>query len=158
MTDFKLWRRKFGVLTLLLACVAMTGWVRSFIFADWIERSSIKIVSLDGGVCGEYTRNLHEFIRKLSLSTVSAEHAPDQYRFSTRSAHWNQKVLGFGLKTYGGDSRNIGGIVYNSSFSVYRIPYWSIALPLTALSAHLLLSRPRTRKPSTLTNARGQLQ
>jgi hypothetical protein len=32
----------------------------------------------------------------------------------------------------------------------HTIPYWSVVLPLTILSAYLLLSKPRPPKPATL--------
>jgi len=31
---FKPWRRNFGVVTLVVACVCMGGWLRSYVFAD----------------------------------------------------------------------------------------------------------------------------
>ena len=34
---FRGWRRKLGVVTLLLACVAMGGWVRSLVIKDRID-------------------------------------------------------------------------------------------------------------------------
>ena len=141
-------RRRIGVVTLVLACVFMTGWVRSFFVADWIEGSKFKFISFDGGGCWEHTENFHEFLRKLSISTASAEYVQDEYRFSTRSARWKQQLFGFGLKTYGGEYRKFGGIVYNTAFTVYRIPYWAVVIPLTLLSAYLLLAKRRPAKKS----------
>ena len=34
---FKPWRRKIGVVTLMLACVFMGGWMRSIFFLDFIS-------------------------------------------------------------------------------------------------------------------------
>ncbi|WP_397569543.1 hypothetical protein [Schlesneria sp. T3-172] len=48
---FRGWRRKLGLLTLVMACVFMVGWVRSHAdYAESVDLSLIQIVSSNGSL------------------------------------------------------------------------------------------------------------
>jgi hypothetical protein len=103
---FKGWRRKFGVLTLLMACVFAAGWVRSLIVADRINFFGAQMLSWHG----EIMRCVAVLVRTQigSQTVTSAQETP-----------------------------------------IWTIPYWSIVIPLTLLSAWLLLSNPKRSKSIT---------
>lgn len=123
MGYFKLRRRKVGVITLVVACVFVAGWVRSNLADDRISfdafERTISIVSASGGIACES--------RKFSDIWDALQ--------SRRGSTWDR-----GVKV--------------ASPPINRpqiIPYWSIVIPLTLLSAWLLLSKPRA-KPTTPAN------
>ena len=99
------WRRKAGCITLLVACIFGTGWVRSFHINDQFPFPSqnhttfLLFVSKAGRLVGLYVA----IVKRGSPNVVSED-------------------------------------------TVYDIPYWSIVIPLTLLSAYLLISKPRKLK------------
>lgn len=118
-TFFHGWRRKAGIISLVVACV-MTGlWNRSLFVEDLVAFprrqafdslngnlywDSGAIFTFNPGWCAWRTHDLRN-PRQLEVSL----------------AHWEQ------------------------SHSM-RIPYWSMVSPLTLLSAYLLLWKPRHRR------------
>lgn len=52
---FKSLRRKFGVVTLVIACVLAAGWVRSFYIFDVYTQSQETVFASDKGGFGAYT-------------------------------------------------------------------------------------------------------
>ena len=135
---FKPWRRKFGFLTLMLASVFMAGWVRSLIIGDcflfksgqsrtmWFfsSRGSLFWASHEGFIFEGGTGE-----KMLMFGTSDLHHS----FFDESYVHWHSHWCGFGF----GDSR--GGLKH----TLWVIPYWSLGLPLTALAAYLLISKPR---------------
>jgi hypothetical protein len=98
------WKRKCGVVTLLIACVFAAGWVRSCTVDDVFHLFGLRFVSTLGAI---------------ERSTVTF--------------------------------RGIGsGFALNDVMVFWRVPYWSIVIPLTLLSAWLLLSNPRTVNPKSI--------
>ncbi len=130
---FKPWRRKIGVVTLVIACAFAAGWVRSDIYADNAYISDFLLMSLRGGL---YCFYANEALPIQTIYFYSDSASPlrttDPLRHSDFRGAWNFKCFGFGY-----------GIVDNGGFC--RVPYWSIVIPLTLLSAHLLLSKPRVK-------------
>ena len=111
---FRGWRRKVGVVTLVMALVAMVGWIRSGFVDEWVavclgERTLFVLVSTWRG---------------LSLESWPGM-PPDSPPFLWRS---NQHNPSDGLTPDDGQ---------------LRIPYCFIVIPLTLLSAFLLLTKPR---------------
>lgn len=106
MKYFKPLRRKIGVVTLLLACVFVAAWVRSYDeesangveFPFYDDRYNLLLLP-EGIVLGKFVLELEE----------------------------NQQVL----------------VLHD----FFVIPHWTIVIPLTLLSAWLLLSKPRQPKP-----------
>ena len=134
---FRGWRRKVGVVTLLMACVLMAGWIRSLthfegvslpvermpnhFFVSW--DSSLVWLTENAGVTGPYPR-----FKSRSITGV------DDRIFKSPHYEWRWKWCGFGF-----------GVGTGSSLTV--IPYWSTTIPMTLVSVWLLLIS--TPVPST---------
>ena len=125
---FKSWRRKVGVMTLLIACLCLGGWVRSLNTIDLIfVRGGLIVVSLRGNF--SFSHRVHVLSQTLSGGFPS----------KIRSSDFRE-----GLKIWSMDASSTITIQTDHAM----IPYWSLVLPATALSAYLLLTKPResTRK------------
>jgi hypothetical protein len=137
-TFFHGWRRKMGVGSLVMACVLMGMWMRSYGIRDvvwiyphrttlhWLASSNgrfewMTIQSLDGDLTGD----IHNRWRTYPLTAPMLDaRAPDAN--TTKRSKWAEPPTS--------DSR-----------SLHIIPYWSLVLPLTLLSAYLILRKPRKR-------------
>ena len=97
---FRGWRRKAGLVTLLMACVFAAGWVRSLTEIDRL------------GLFGGWVCSWGGSMRLVEVSFITTQ---------------------------------IGGASVRAAqlTPFFSIPYWMIVLPLTLLSAWLLLSKPR---------------
>jgi len=135
---FKPWRRKIGVVTLVMACVLMVGWVRS----------------LSG---------LDSFLWPSGTGRVFGLMSTDQYfGCGVRDSVWKQEPLGF-PRWHTGEFRSVNqwideipdkswqfrqvnfAVIHSKgeNTTICFTPYWSIVIPLTLLSAYLLLPKPR---------------
>lgn len=140
------WRRKFGVVSLVLALAFMGFWVRSQATCDLIEfatndGATAHVLSFDEkGVFWrrQHSRNggryaIGDFYRTTSAGILDHTHnpmgadGPDQYSCV------------FGLEFMYRQHEDC-------SISVTIIPYWRITTPLILLSVHLLLIKPRSSK------------
>ena len=192
---FKPWGRKIGVVTLVMACVFMMGWIRSQTVADSLtystgHHSEVSWFSMAGMIC----------LQKLRIDTQerSAETAPPEAptrrtleletddpdsptsieisetswatpilmsadrpfpTWETRSLsdqelssmlEWRWLLFGFGIADFDYVGSVISGKRDVLSEKIYAIPYWSIVILLTLLSAYLLLSKPRVATPKTV--------
>jgi len=144
MGGFKPWRRKIGVLTLVMACVFAAGWVRSLSVLNFLHRSAglvsyMEFESSNGNLVW-WSTSKHEFANPPRLTWSIGDL---QYRFQfieDRHVRWSLKIWGFRI-----------GEAYRRK--VWVIPYWSIVIPLTLISAYLLLSKPRVAKPKAITKS-----
>ena len=151
MTFFKPFRRKIGVVTLVLACAFAAGWVRSCLTADFVwypsNTSCYSIESLHGMIL-------------LTKGTPVAPSSPIQFGSENL---WAPPFLKFAVNgkplpfnpyekldlTWQSDwlffSVCDGRIKNNAIAQIEMciIPYWSIVIPLTLVSAFLLLTYPR---------------
>lgn len=123
-------RRKIGAATLVMACVFMIGWIRSQNCLDVIEPylprffgARIRVVSGSGRF------------------TILSQNHPVRSNTGNRPAVFYRGSF-FRWVAWNGEGLNIG-----AKFTL--IPYWSIVIPLTLLSAWLLISNPRKRKAVT---------
>lgn len=144
---FKTWQRKFGVVTLLMALVFTAGWVRSYVlfekFCFRVERFSTSHQHL-------YSTNGQIWWSRL-LEEQGGLHC--QWHYSSKSSNviicnpeditWRWKVGEFEI----GEHPDIG--IGRVTYAI--IPYWSIALPLAAVSAFLLLTKPRKSTDQKIT-------
>jgi len=119
---FKGWRRKAGCVTLVMACVFMAIWLRTFAATDTIIVGQVGISSVDG-VLAVVTNDEIPTPRWESADAIRLD--SDRVRF-----HWQLRLFGFRRGVDGDDQ-------------AWTIPYWSIVIPLTLLSAYLLLTKPR---------------
>ncbi len=144
---FKGWRRKIGIVTLLMACVFMAGWVRSLAMCDVFrfptgQHTCDDVFFVDNTVV--WRRNYEdqtEFVQK-SLSwdrrPISDFHPAEE----DRRIPWIWRQCGFGwYERWQG--WGIGKIKDDPRDTLWIIPYRVIVIPLTLLSAILLLSKPR---------------
>ena len=152
------WRRKSGLMTLIWACACITGWVRSHSYVDFVWYPS--------STFGYSVESLHGGIR-LTRGTPVASQMPIQFgsenlglpphvKFDENGkplpndpwekldAQWRSDWLGFSF----GAARIKNT---NSRIEMGIIPYWSIAAPLTLVSAYLLLRAPRKSSRETTT-------
>ena len=140
---FKPWRRKVGCVTLAMACVFMAGWVRSRTANDYVlipTNSAGYFVGADShGLCWIQSQNLDfpDFWYVVQGPGVSFEfNAAYQRPLDHNAAATCSQWLGFQIIQI---NSNILGP--RSRELKWVLPYWSIVLPLTLLSAYLLLSK-----------------
>ena len=141
MGDFcKPWRRKFGVVTLVLACLFFGGLLRSHNLSDQMR------FMLFG--YGYHFRS--EFGRMEVGLYWSSDGADISKYFNSSWSWWAQRLPDIDQwkpHTVCGFSFNKGEHVLMRATEIGgTLPYWSIVIPFTALSAWLLLTNPR---PST---------
>ena len=146
MDDFKPWRRKIGVVTLVMACAMMAGWVRSIHNYDVVEcfpceTIIMRLNSWDGNLC--YVHCITEKVTiwsSFGLSTTVVESFENDFPFDKQftKTRWVWRLGRIGVATSMDDE--------SDSITAVVAPYWLIAFPLALLSAWLLLSKPRPAK------------
>lgn len=134
---FRGWRRKAGCVTLGMACVFTAGWARSISTTDWIyvpvRQGEVGIITEPGTIVFAAGFGDSNFIHR----PIAWHSAP----FSVSSivnngvVTWIFRWHGLGVARRNADS---------DSFTWIVVPHWIIVAPLTAISACLLLSKPRT--------------
>ena len=148
---FQGWRRKIGCVTLLMGCFMMFAWVRSLDRNECIVRGypdEIRIISANG--CFRVQREKWEIgihRGRWWEHLNDGRHRPqgidnDEEPMEGQQVLWRVTSAGFHF----GSGLTWGG--RGSTAQVYScvIPYFAVATPLTALSAYLLLSKPRRAK------------
>ena len=152
---FKGWRRKAGLVTLAMACMLSMGWMRSYGIQDMIpvkDGESLHVVeSIDGGL--RWTRH----VPPPNSQTYSSQDIPVRWSSQDVSkigsakywvvagmfnVEWQWNWCGFHFA-----AATIGNPPAKTRHDVLIIPYWSLVLPLTLLSAWLILGKPRKAKP-----------
>ena len=125
---FKGWRRKAGLVTLGTACVLMVGWIRSRVMYDVMALSAF----------GRFNVVESELGRILWLASDRDQSA------------WQQ----LGWRSLSLSDPRLNNLVHTEIVMRYLgkhvwalgLPYWSLVLPLTLLSAWLILGKPRKAK------------
>ena len=140
---FKPLRRKIGVVTLLLACVFMAGWVRSQTIKDEFTINRIE------GVFHHLTSNCsrlawktvtirnpktHRYISPFYFARPADVDHLYRGRISPEAWKWRWQFWGFEF------GRFTSSLSHDEK--IYVVPYWSITVPLTLLSFWLLLLKP----------------
>jgi hypothetical protein len=141
------------MVTLAMACALIAAWIRSYVTADWVMANRISyhysIRSVFGEIRGERSTISPEispaladlFARsRIRCESVNAE------KFRKKSlreydVRWRWHYLGFEFV----EATLRGQLIVVSSVK-WIIPYWSIVLPLTLLSAWLILEKTRKAK------------
>ena len=151
---FSGWRRKVGIVTLLMALVAMAGWVRGRTSFDYFGihhdafTETVLVSSRDGFVWAFYRRtrprnpgSTIEWFTEPILATT--ELALDAKDLDDADSHINW--LGFHFAKGEIRPKPNSGV-----FGVWIFPHLELAMPLTLISASLLvLSNPRPNKPQS---------
>ena len=138
-TYFKPWRRKIGVATLVVACVAMGAWVRSTLVKDHLTRdygdgSTIQATAFDSHF-GLVVRKGFQPSGKTEIRWLHSQ-VESINDWAAERGDWISYRLGFGIVHYK---------LTNGYLKAWFTHYASIVIPLTLLSAWLLLSRPRAK-------------
>ena len=171
---FRGWRRKVGCVTLVMAIAFTIGWVRSTIMADFVGAicdgtTTYYAVSYDGLLALQRTSewSQQETIESgpddSQLTTVVPTAVPRTPQsssilwgslqrlwfhqrigvrvsnfdvfWSEYSIEWKREFCNIQIMTANDGNHRVVKCV---------IPYWSLAIPLTALSTFLLLAKPRS--------------
>ena len=154
---FRGWRRKIGVVTLMMALVLMGGWVRSMSVEDVLKFPSAE------GFCfctfeheriswGELTGPDSEITAKrltqwkwlsgrIDLHSGIGPTNTSDHKFYYYEHDWKWDLCGFYFAEGHG---KLTGPCPSTRLRLYVIPYWSIVIPLTLISLWLLLSKSRT--------------
>jgi hypothetical protein len=148
---FRGWKRKLGVATLGLGCIFGAGWVRSLTIGDtlWIAGpdSLQKCESYAGKLLWEKQSPNFEEIDTVHTSFESirwGQQVENDTYWDDRDIEWHWKFSGF---DFGAGTLLIKELGRTFRHERWKIPYWSIVLPLTAVSAWLLLSKRPPLKP-----------
>jgi hypothetical protein len=147
---FRGWKRKLGCVTLLLACLLMGVWIRSNYRVDFVIFNSTfpnhAFLSGFGRFrlfqIGQYTFAMDGDERETKISYIFHKWAPVFAGYE-----W-EPVFRFGpleAKSYLCDVLEADDNSTGTRHPMWLVPYWSIVVPLTAVSAWLLLSEPRTK-------------
>ncbi len=154
------WKRKIGLVTLLMACLFMVGWVRSFFYHEGFaipsrtKTASHSVWSNQDGL---------SWVKELCLDNPN--HWKDNQAFQCGSRRQSGKSV---LDAFGTIRNNwLGFEVFDISYRhanlqsgpngdrvqmiVWIVPYWSVVLPLTAVSLWLLLSKAGSTSSKTIT-------
>ena len=148
---FKGWRRKIGVVTLLMALAFMAGWVRSLSNMDIVclpadRHTLIFLASEHQSITFQHESHMNTNLPWECLDWISGPaKIPDPDKDQT---HWLWKWHGFAFA----DGINYPDIPPTfQPAMIWVIPYWSITIPLTLISLFLLLSKPRKTTPMKIT-------
>ena len=147
---FNGWQRKAGLALLVMALLVLSGWYRSHRFKDVIS-----IYSDDNTV--HWLVSSTDELRWIRLH--SFHHAPigtsrncwrtypvtpsPLNRFAGLHTHWHWGMVGFHFGEFDSGSPPI------DRRGVWIVPYWALVLPLTLLSACLILVKPQKAKAAT---------
>ena len=140
------WKRKTGVLTLGMACVFAAGWVRNYTVQDMLlirsdqEHFHLLVSGHDGLIWMKIVDVVGFSTGRPFYDTDVADHSDP---FEAINAEWKWKWLGFQFGQ--------GEEIFQTPIGFSMIPYWAIVIPLTALSAFLLLSKPKRAASKTIT-------
>ena len=133
-------RRKAGCVTLVMACVAAAGWVRSLYVLDQVcvSRENQSPIYLLQSVNGSI-RWLYDEERGAEIYLWMARPRDSSPKFFADDPEWEWKFRWLGF----------GACKPSRLESLWCIPYWSVAVSLTLLSSFLILWQ---RKPSATTS------
>ena len=159
---FRGWRRKVGVATLMLSCVFMAEWIRGQIVGDvlvppvrkHITESTVTTI-VDSFLSGTnllvwqreqcvYSGAGYQWGHKAGSKYLKRRTSRVPLNLGELDVKWHWQLGGFGSCELPIESFREGAAVFRNNLLV--IPYWLIVLPLTLISACLLVSKPR---PST---------
>lgn len=134
---FRGWKRKVGVVGLVLACVLMVAWVRSTLVKDHLTQnygngSSIQATAFDSHV-GLVVRTGFSRTGKSEVRWLSSR-LESIHEWAKERGGWDTYRLGMGA---------IHQEFEGGSLKAWFIHLGLITLPLTLISACLLLSKTR---------------
>ena len=144
---FRGWKRKVGVATLVMTCGFAMLWIRSRSFTDEIlfpmirTQGASEVAGMLDGLMS--TRNAFVWARLPvhhdqidELGHIFPYWQTDERTTDFDGQEYKRQSGAFGFAVYVADDRD-------QQAKYLLIPYWSIVIPLTLLSAYLLFSNPR---------------
>ena len=141
---FKPLRRKFGVLSLIMTCVFMVGWVRSYSVWDSTHLLLGYGYSLDS-VEGRTIWGINQHpdstqgVIGWDIHQLSVRRLSETRKLLEEGAECRWRFFGFGSANFPiGQPKHLRSVLWFT-------PYWSIVIPLTMLSAYLLFTKPRKK-------------
>lgn len=146
---FHSWQRRAGIVTLVIACALLGGWLRSFRTLDSLflhgNHWRYGISSVDGRI---WLINTTPLLGESWVDWNSREHESEFDPMEGTDIVWRYDWAGFHIGTY---TRPIPSQTASGKFEVFSlmIPYWAIAMPLALLSAYLIVLKPRTSPATT---------
>ena len=158
---FKGWRRKLGVVTLGLAVLMVAIWMRSqksiatvvFIPDEGprhvFSTSPQGLTWLSRQGSGQYVHGI-EFLNLEWHFTPVDDDQPEPNEIEGWPASWNWNHCGFQFGKYllgSGEPDESHLSLILGTIRIWRIPHWAAVLPVTLLSAWLLLSKQPRIKP-----------
>jgi hypothetical protein len=124
-TFFHGWRRKVGIVSLVMACGLTSAWMRSQFFRDvfcWSIGHEAEVIISDDGILSWWRLSLqHPLPQRWNPGFVNRGRDGSYY---FRARDWYVEL---------GESDSLS------------VPYWHSVIPLTLLSAYLILWKPRKR-------------
>lgn len=146
---FQGWRRKLGVITLLVALASMAGWLRSGLVRDDFEipfTADPEGETWWGFSSENQSMTLYRFDIRDAVLSNSGTGSIQQVGFTPDSNQANESP-----QEHVAAMPPIG---IDFSFEVEPIPIvtlpiWSITIPLTLVAAYLLLAKPRMQGSKT---------
>jgi len=143
---FKGWRRKLGSVALVMACLLSSGWIRSDGYGEFVESPRLDefFIPFERSICaGWYRRQIYlysEFSLPHGARLISYEIMPE-YRSGlfdgVLTPASQQQIKFLGVELIAGRYHLAGNVF------ALKIPFGFVVLPLTLLSAYLILWKPR---------------
>jgi hypothetical protein len=145
---FKPWKRKIGLLTLAMACVFAAGWVRSQTTVDlmYLDFPNSNFVFISGSGSFLIVRDTRftwadpAVVTKMSVILVPVDYS----YFNVRGYRRGWAATNVGVYS------SVEDALMNGTPTAMT-PYGYVVIPLTLLSAFLLLSKPRKSTQMKLT-------
>jgi hypothetical protein len=148
---FRGWKRKSGCATLVISCVFAVGWVRSlktFEEASYPLTNKTEWYFFSGGGLLEFGRCIAQsppYLTGKSYWIVAPHQYHQDMSEGLKDIKWYWRISNFGIGSSSRSNQLIDEVVV--------MPYWSVVIPMTAISAWLLLSKPQTKIAPPITPA-----
>ncbi len=146
---FNGWRRKSGLVTLAMALLSTVAWMRSYVIRDKLEivphpHCLHAIVSGSGRLV--WQRLVSTDMPFLHYDFPFVLHSSDGPEGDDLA--WYRREVEWRLEGSGFDFGAVHSFTGNVRAQFAKVPYWSLVLPLTLLSAWLILIKPRKEERS----------
>ena len=131
---FKPWRRKAGLLTLVMALMLMAGWVRSLSCFDFVN------CRIGYETCLQISSNRsHLVVNRIKESPDSIDVTMDWHTYPATDGelflppkNWDESII-----------LVRGNHIILGEWNLLNLRYWSVVIPLTLISFWLLFSKRR---------------
>ena len=141
---FKGWRRKAGLVTLAMACLLAVAWMRSYVVRD--------VVTFTRSDRLHMIVSSHSHASWWAMANVYSQMEWNRYSIPPTERGRNSHLAHFRLM-----ESTIASVMLQSrppQGAIWTVPYWSLVLPLTLLSAWLILGKTRKYQPPSTSDPR----